>query len=236
MNDKTETDNSTLIEFWNKAFLLSNDDRERYLKDPDGWKNSAPSQKLFSAAASLGKRSKVLDYGCGHGWASVIAAKHGCPDITAVDVSENGVKATDFLSGLYGVSDQIHTRHISPDWIFSVPDSSYDGFFCSNVLDVIPPETSERIIRESARIVTDDATVIISLNYWMSPEKAAERKTELQYGNRVYVDGVLRLVSFTDEEWFQRLSPYYTVEKLEHFAWPHEAEETRRLFYLRKKR
>ena len=236
MNDKTETDNSTLIEFWNKAFLLSNDDRERYLKDPDGWKNSAPSQKLFSAAASLGKRSKVLDYGCGHGWASVIAAKHGCPDIPAVDVSENGVKATEFISGLYGVSDQIHTRHISPDWIFSVPDSSYDGFFCSNVLDVIPPETSERIIRESARIVTDDATVIISLNYWMTPEKAAEKKMELQKGNRVYVDGILRLVSFSDEDWIKRFSPYYTVEHLDHFAWPHESEETRRLFFLRKKK
>ena len=105
----------------------------------------------------------------------------------------------------------------------------------AQVLDVVPPETSERIIRESARIVSDDAIVIIGMNYWMSPEKAAEKKMELQDGNRVYVDGVLRLVSFSDDEWIQRFSPYYTLERLDHFAWPHETEETRRLFFLRKR-
>jgi len=49
------------------------------------------------------------------------------------------------------------------------------------------------------------------------------------------VDGVLRLVSRTDEEWAAIFSPYYTVERLEHFAWPGEAKETRRLFCLRKR-
>ena len=95
------------------------------------------------------------------------------------------------------------------------------------------PESAEEILRESARIVRQDADVIIGLNFWMSPEKAAERGIQLTDGNRLYVDGVLRLVSRSDEEWEKIFAPWYTVERLEHFAWPGETAETRRLFYLR---
>ena len=64
---------------------------------------------------------------------------------------------------------------------------------------------------------------------------AAARNIELVDGYRLYMDGVLRLVSRSDEEWIQIFSPWYDIEKLEHFAWPGEETETRRLFYLRKK-
>ena len=47
------------------------------------------------------------------------------------------------------------------------------------------------------------------------------------------MDGVLRLVSRTDEEWARLFSPLFEVESLEHFAWPGEKEERRRLFRLR---
>jgi hypothetical protein len=41
-----------------------------------------------------------------------------------------------------------------------------------------------------------------------------------------YMDGVLRIVSRTDEEWARLFSPLFEVESLEHFAWPGENEET----------
>lgn len=235
MDDRTANENRELIQFWSSAFSMSEEDKNKYRESPDGWKDNVPSEKLFLAAASLGDRKKVLDYGCGSAWAAIIAAKHGCPDVTAADVSEGGIEAAKFFTGLYGVTEQVHAQPVSPDWISGVPDGTYDGLFCSNVLDVVPEETSEKIIREAARIVTDEAPVIIGMNYWMSPEKAVQKKTELQDGNKVYVNGILRLVSFSDEEWAGRFSPYFTVERLDHFAWPNEAEETRRLFFLRKK-
>ena len=49
------------------------------------------------------------------------------------------------------------------------------------------------------------------------------------------MDGVLRLVSRTDDEWAALFDPYFTVEELDHFAWPGEAAETRRLFRLRRR-
>ena len=106
---------------------------------------------------------------------------------------------------------------------------------CSNVLDVIPPETAEEILRDLARVATRDGTVIVGLNYYLSPEAVAVRNMDLADGNRLYIDGVLRLVSRTDEEWARIFSPWYAVETLEHFAWPGEAKETRRLFWLRKR-
>ena len=70
----------------------------------------------------------------------------------------------------------------------------------------------------------------------MKPSEAAtERGMELADGRALYIDGVLRLFSRTDEEWAEVFSPYFTVEQLEHFAWPGEAAERRRLFRLKKK-
>ena len=235
MEDKVLKDNQTLREFWNSVFVLSDEDKEEAGKDPDGWKDNAPSEKLFHAAESLGTRKKVLDYGCGGAWAGIIAAKSGCPDVTAVDVSEGPVKMAKFFSGLYGTDEALHISCVSPEWLSTVPEKTYDGLICSNVLDVIPAVTAKEIIKEMARVVTDDASIIIGMNYYMSPEKAAERGQELQDGNCVYVNGVLRLVSLSDEEWIGVFSPYFTVEKLDHFAWPGEEEERRRLFFLKKK-
>ena len=103
------------------------------------------------------------------------------------------------------------------------------------MLDVVPPETAEGILKELARTAAGDASVIIGLNFRLDPEKAKARGQELVNGNMLYVDGVLRLVTRTDAEWESIFAPYFTVEKLEHFAWPGEPAETRRLFFLRKK-
>ncbi len=233
----TEQDNKALIEFWDQALSLQEEEiTDDHSNDPDEWKELAPSEKLFEAAESLGRKKKVLDYGCGNAWAGIIAAKSGCPDVMAVDVAEGPVRSAEYYARYFGVTEALKAQYVAPDWLQSVSDNMYDGFICSNVIDVIPPETAESVIRESARIVTADASVIIGMNYYMSPEACAARGIELVDGNKLYVDGVLRLVSRSDDEWKSIFAPYYTVERLEHFAWPGEQTEARRLFYLRKKR
>lgn len=233
-----EQDNRVLIEFWDKAFAAAAEEEvgEGPGEEPgtDVRKELAPSEKLCAAAVSLGEKKKVLDYGCGSGWAAVIAAKSGCTDVTAVDAAPGAVKAAGLTAAAFGVQDRVRTACVSPDWLSTVPAESFDGIICSNVLDVIPPETAEEIIRELARIAAPDASVIIGMNYYLPPEAAAARGMELVGGNRLYVDGVLRLVSRSDEEWTRIFSPYFTVEGLDHFAWPGEAKESRRLFRLKR--
>lgn len=238
MNGQIRKDYEAAKSFWNTAFAMSEEgkaDAERAAGKDDGWKELAPSVKLFDAARSLGERKKILDYGCGRGWASIIAAKSGCADVTGVDLAENAVRSAEFEAKLFGAQDCVTFFPVSEEWIAEVPANTYDGIFCSNVLDVIPEEVAEGILSHFARIVESGAPVVIGMNYYMEPKDNPEKKLVVKNGNHVYLDDILRLVCRTDEEWTETLGRYFTVEKLEHFAWPGEETERRRLFYLRKK-
>ena len=235
MNEQTARDNETLIEFWGQTLALPEEARAEISQlGPDEFGMMAPAEKILNAARSLGACKKALDYGCGYGWAAIAAAKSGCPDVTAADPAQGAVDAAAFLASHFQTADRVHPICAAPDWLRTVPDNTYDGFFCSNVLDVVPPETAEEIVSEAARVVTPDATVVIGLNYWLSEEAAAEKGLALTDGC-LYLDGVLRLVSRTDAEWSAIFAPYFTVERLECFAWEGEQAETRRLFFLKKR-
>ncbi len=234
-SEKTERDNRNLIGFWNQAFTLSDEQKQQILNTEEDRKELAPSEKLFLAAQSLGRRKKVLDFGCGTAWAAIIAAKGGCPDVTAADAAPAAIQAARLYAARYDAANRIRFECADAGWLQSVPSETYDGIFSSNVLDVIPPETAEEIIRETARILKRDGSLIVGLNYYLSPEAAAARGMELTDGIRLYMDGILRLISRTDKEWAEFFSPWFTVEKLTHFAWPGEKAETRRLFLLKKR-
>ncbi len=224
-----------LIAFWNDAFSLSGEEREKEKQEiqPDRWKQLAPSEKLFTAAEELRSCSRVLDFGCGTGWAGIIAAKSGCRNVICVDAAENAVEAARFYAELFGVSDRVTALCIEDNADLPLPANCFDGLICSNVLDVVPETVSAEMIRRFAQWVTKDARVVIGLNFCM-PKERTPRPGERTEGNNLFVNDVLRLVSFTDEEWTERFRPYFRVESLEHFSWPGEQKETRRLFRLRK--
>ena len=239
MNKEMEKDYDASLIFWNNAYSMDESEKEKEegeINADEDWKGIAPSKKLFDAVTSLGSRKKVLDYGCGDGWASIIAARSGCKDVTAVDVTANGIDMAGFYIKLFRVDDRVSTKLVSTDWITKEPDNKYDGFVCSNVLDVIPFDVAEKIIENIARIVTDDADIVIGMNYYEEPHENSKRHETVKFKNNIYVDGILRLVSRTDEEWCETFEKYFVVEKLEHFAWENEPKETKRLFHLKKRR
>ena len=225
--------NNNLIKFWDAAIALTPEQKEE-MKEYQGMdaKELAPSEKLFDAVKELGSFQKVLDYGCGNAWAAIIANKYGCKDVTAVDLGEKIIDAAKFYASLCEAN--INAFVIKPDWLASVSSSAYDGIACSNVLDVLPLETSKEIIEQLARITKRNAKVIIGLNFYMSPEVAKQRGMDLVEDKYLFVDNVLRLLSLSDEQWKELFSPYFEVEKFDYFAWPGEQKETRRLFILRK--
>lgn len=236
MESNVKEINEKLIKFWDSAISLKDEDKKelKQYKDLD-YKELAPSEKLVIAIESLKDFQRVLDYGCGNGWASVIAAKSGCQKVIAVDVIQGGVDATNFYADLFNLKNKIDAQIVSTDWIFKTPSEQYDGLICNNVLDVITLDLSREIIKNLARVLKKKGKAIIGFNFHLSEEMMAARGMKLEDEKYLFVDGVLRLVNLSDDEWKNEFAPYFNVDKLEFFAWPGENKETRRLFCLSKK-
>lgn len=223
-----------LVEFWNKGFWISEEDKNEITKsiNPDvDYKSLAPSQKQYDAIASFKGCRNVLDYGCGSGWASIIMAKNGVSHIDAVDVAKNAKLMVEAYCEGFKVNDKISAFAIDKDWLARQERNKYDGLFCSNVIDVIPLDMAKEIVEEASRVVKEGSKVIFSLNYYIDPVLMKNRGAEVN-GSLVFIDGVLRLNSMTDEEWISIFKMYFKDLKIDYYAWPNEAKETRRLFTL----
>ena len=225
-------DYKKIVEFWNNSFRLSEDDKKEFdnIDSENDWKEIAPSKQID---LSIFKDcNNVLDYGCGTGWASIIMAKLGVEHITAVDVSENSIEFTNLYADKFNVNEHISAKTIDSKWLSKEDSNKYDGFFSSNVIDVIPLDMAKDIIKEASRIVKKDSIVIFSLNYYIDPNvmaKAYEVKD-----SHIYIDGVLRLNSLTDSEWKNIFSEYFEVVDTKYFRWAGEESDKRRYFILKK--
>ena len=231
MNDTYKT----LVEFWNNCFEMNEEEKKQLLDSiniDEDWKTLAPSQKLFDAVSSFRGKENVLDYGCGTGWSSIIMAKSGVKKVTAVDVAANSIDVLNVYKDAFKVSENIDAFVIDENWLGTQEDK-YDGLYCSNVIDVVPYEMAKEIIKNAAKAVKKGARVIFSLNFYMSPKMMEERGIKSD-GRHVYMDGVLRLLSLSDEEWKSLFEEYFKFIKLDYFSWAGEAKEARRLFILEK--
>ena len=226
-------DYKNLKRFWDNNFKLTDEAKNEILEyDSDDYEILAPSKKLIDACKLLSQKNKILDYGAGFGFASIIASRNEAKDITAFDTSENAKKLALYYANYFKANN---INYISGDdnWLKNEEDNKYDGIICSNVLDVLPIEITKDIIKNLCRVAKKDALIIIGLNYYVDGNKIP-----LHNGlktNYLYIDGVLRLMSLKDEEWINLFKDYFIIDKLDYFSWPGEEEEKRRLFYLRKK-
>ena len=234
MNKELKTDYKNSLDFWDSAYEKESQDNS--LENDQNWKELAPSEKFIKALSIFSNCEKVLDYGCGNGWGSIIMANLGCKYITAVDLVKNAINSTLSNIKFYNSEKSIETSLITADWLQKEESSKYDGFFCSNVIDVVPEEIANNILKEAARVVKPNSNLIISLNFYLDTSKPSSRPYELKNNNYIYREGILRMVTRTDQEWNSIFSEYFNVEKLVHFSWPGEAIETRRLFYLKNRK
>ena len=223
-----------LVDFWNKSFNLDEDARKQLKVNINiEYKFLAPSIKQFEVLEGFAGCNNVLDYGCGSGWASIIMAKSGVKQIDAVDVASNSKDMVNLYSEAFNVGSIIGAYTVDENWLSAQDDNKYDGFFCSNVIDVIPLEMAKEIVKQSARVTTKEAKVVYSLNYYIDSELMAKKGFNVE-GSLVYIDGILRLNSLDDEEWSNLFKQYFKDVKLIYYSWPNEEKETRRLFILSK--
>ena len=158
----------------------------------------------------------------------------GCNDITSVDVSKNAIKMLNVYKKLFNVEKNINAINIDDQWLKGEDSDKYDAVICSNVIDVLPFSISKEIIKEIYRITKANSTIIFSMNYYLDEEMRAKKGSDINEEGELFVDGILRLLNKSDEEWTNIFTKYFKLIKLEHFAWLDEKEERRRLFYLKK--
>lgn len=237
MNTELQNDYENLQAFWDKVFSMNEEEFREYVAEIDkdnDWRELAPAEKLLTAIETLKDCNKLLDYGCGTGWGAIAMAKFGATQIDAVETSKNAVDQAWLWIKAFEVVSRINAFKIDNNWLDSVASERYSGILCSNVLDVIPTEASDAIIKNFARITAPGAKLIIGMNFYQEPLADPAKNIEVKEGVHIFYDGILRLVSRTDEEWADIFSKYFTVEKIDHFAWEGETTERRRIFYLSK--
>lgn len=235
IGDTMDNINKNLIHFWNDKMKLDERDKREYLNYKDkSLMDIVPSKRLYDKVVELKDCKNVLDYGAGIGWASISLGLLNC-HVDAVDMGDNIINTIEFYREAFHEHDNVKAFKIDSSWIKNVSSNTYDGIVCSNVLDVIPLETAKEILFHFHRILKENSKVIIGLNYYISLEQAKESKMELVDGHSLFIDGILRLSSYSDLEWMDLFSMYFTVEELSYFKWDGETKEARRLFVLKRK-
>lgn len=225
-----------LKKFWDNNFKITEDDKIAIKKELSNtnYLSLAPSLKQVKTLKLFKGAKNVLDYGCGTGWASIIMALNGTSKIKAVDVSKNSLEILKCYMEAFNIKDSIEPLAIDKDWLKKEESIKYDGFFSSNVIDVIPLEMSKDIIKESARVLKKGSLAVFSLNYYVNPEDMKTKNT-IVLGPHIFMEGVLRLTSLTDDEWLEIFSLYYELVRIVYYSWEGETKESRRLFILKRK-
>ena len=231
--DKVKNDYQKLASYWDDNFNLREEEIIDLKTSTDfNYLDLAPSLKLIDVIKRFKGSKKVLDYGTGNGWAAIAMAENGVTKVDACDVSPNAIKMLEIFINKFNLQEKINPFVINPNWLEGIKEE-YDGFFSSNVIDVIPLEMAKEIIKWSYNAVKEGSLVIFSTNYHLDLDLARAKGMALE-GNQLYIDGVLRLTSLSDEEWLDIFKEYYHLEEIIYFAWPQEEKETRRIFVLRK--
>lgn len=123
--------------------------------DPRGFSEVVARTALVHLDGRL-DGARVLDLGCGDGEASRLMAEHGATLVAGDLDHDNARSARAFVPAA-----TIDGRRLP------FPDASFDGVYCSNVLEHTPEP--ERIVAEMARLVRPGGWGYLSWTPWYSP-------------------------------------------------------------------
>lgn len=234
MNEQMRSDYKKAMAFWDQALASSPEDYESGIDPAEGWKKGCSETLLALLCEGVKGWDNVLDYGCGTGWASVLLVKNGARRVTAVDVAPNAIASAGYYAKAFEVRENITFEAVTPEWLSAQDEDRYDHAISVNVLDVVPDEIAEGIIRGLSKVCKKGATLLIGLNPYLEGESLT-KDGRVYTDHYLYIGDILRLSNHTDEEWTEMLSKCFKVERLEYFKWDQEARKARRLFYLTNK-
>jgi cyclopropane fatty-acyl-phospholipid synthase-like methyltransferase len=180
---------------------------------------------------------RVLDFGCGTGWASLYLKQIGCEDVTGVDQAANAIDIATETARINGFTDGVTFIKGDDTYFDNVKCNVYDGFFSSNTFDVIPTEVTTRILTQVKRICMPNARILIMINPYLTQELNEKIKMEQISQDSFTKNGILRCVNRTKDEWVNIFEQYFTLETYDEFECDDEPKGYgRRMFGLRNKK
>lgn len=192
---------------------------------------------LEAKLKELASAHKVLDFGCGTGWASLYLKQIGCEDITGVDQAINAIDTAAEAAIINGFTEGITFIKSDESYFDNIKNNTYDGFFSSNTLDVIPMAVTSKILTQVHRICKPDAMIFIMLNPYLTLELNEKIKMEQISQDSYTKDGILRCVNRSKAEWVTLFENYFMMETYDEFECDNEPKGYgRRMFGLRNKK
>ena len=146
------------LKFWNEQF--SNRPKE-IINEKVSLHESLDNE----LSLMLNNCKKVIDFGCGSGWALFEMYQIGKLEYgLGIDQSINAIENCIEVSNLSGFDNKLEFRIGDLQTLKSLPNDSFDAAFTSNVLDTIPNQLAIDILKEMQRIVRKNGEIIILLN------------------------------------------------------------------------
>lgn len=214
-------------EFWNEIYADSQpvDLREFPLKVEPGFDE---------CLRDFGEKThRVLDFGCGTG-DIVFQYIQNFPDKKGVgiDEAESGIKFAKKTASLSKYKN-LHFFTGDIEMLQDFEDGEFDGLILSNVLDVMPEQVDEKLLKELDRVLKHGGYWFVKLNPYFTKKELRNFEYIKETGHLYEKDGILRLHQETTEHWKRILGNHGKIIRYVEFCYPWQ-EGLNRLFLIRK--
>jgi ubiquinone/menaquinone biosynthesis C-methylase UbiE len=226
MNIKHENDK--LIDFWNHQF----ESVEPMELSKEDFPVEKDLNRLLKAVGDTSK--KVIDVGSGWGY-GIIAAK------LLGSMIEEGYALDPSQHALHAYQETLDKTHITGlkgicgthEELKAFTENTFDGVICSNVLDVVPLETSMEIIDEIKRVLKSQGLCLLKFNFFLDDALIERIHMEKIDEDTYTINGVIRGLNKTTDAWISIFSDFQLIEKAEFDRIPNGPKD--RVLLLRKK-
>jgi ubiquinone/menaquinone biosynthesis C-methylase UbiE len=216
------------IIFWNRYF----EKHEAFKINNEDIKISSTFDKYLKIIGD--QAESILDIGCGVGYCLIGSHLLGekVKQGVGFDASNNAIRVAKMSLEQMQIKN-VNFYEQDESFLDTLEDESFDGIICSNFLDVISNEISEKTILHISRLLKPKGLLLLKLNFYLNEELIQKFDMELLTENTYLMQGVIRSHNLTTEQWINKF-PNFDLLKKDFYRRADHLPEDRILLLLKK--